>query len=89
MIDDETFDAIAASLAALARSRPRDLTPVATVDQVDLLSRLRVLAGALREFGAATIACGGASAARWEQLADLLADASQECRQQVVIDQPT
>jgi hypothetical protein len=87
VIDDEAFEAIAASLAAMARSRPPHAGHAATLDQVDLISQLLSLARQLQTFCAGVIV-DGVPVDRWGRLADLLADASRVCRHQVVLDMP-
>ena len=88
MIDDEAFTALAAALSAMAHSRPPQLLNAATHEQVDLVTTLLRLAGQLKKFSAHAIA-EVAPPDQWAALADLLADASRACRNQVVIDAST
>jgi len=78
------FDALEAALSALAATSTPTGEPVATTEQVDLVSTLLVLSKQMRQFCVDAIA--NPDQADWGRFADLLDDSARACRRESAID---
>ena len=81
----DPFAGLEAALRALARSGNGQQTePVATNEQIDLVSLLLVLSTSVRKFCAVAVTDPGS--ADWGALASVLDDAARACRHETVIE---